>query len=879
MQIWAIGTTRNEADVISLNVRHHLAQGVNHFLWLDDGSTDETQRILQSLSETVSLDWRRHFGPFQQSTLLTQLAREAFIRGADWVLPLDADELWSAPGSTIRAVLESSTAGALRVQVVNFVQDKASAAMGPEALVSMTFRPRLPVEPIDVAQELVEAGQIAFVEILYPTKSIARTAATLEIGWGNHYLLGNRNPVKETAAIVCLHAPLRSRAALQQKADSTRPDNELHEYLRRAWHVRRWRRLAAEGRLDDEWRANSYEDGCLNLNGHQRPLVVDTRLREAALNVIECRERKGGSAPLDSNGRVHPNRTAVAVPTPGPPTSPWIRRYADEVRVWGLSIVRNEVDIIRTNLLHHLRLGLERILVVDNGSDDGTDLVLQELSRTLPIEWRSSPGPFRQAQMTTDLAREAYGRGATWVLPVDADEFWCTNGQGLEDVLAQSAVAALGCHVMNFVQSRDQLEATPDAIARIVFRPARVRGPVENARLTVESRKAAFVEMAYPRKWITRAMPGIRIAQGNHDVDGIVGEVAHTDGLVCLHAPLRARSTLLAQVEHGQRLDLLGLPSDFGWHVRRWHRIHQAEGLEREWAANSERDGHLDVYGTPHDLVRDHRLQELIAVAATLPTTNVTDRLPALVARPGDWAQNSAAGIVAATPVDSGTDRIDRDALISSMRKIEGWLLEQEADLLARTLARAMREAGPSHAVVEIGSYAGRSTLILAGTVRALEPQATVFAVDPHLGEVGAIDSAIGFERKPGTLPLFLDNMSKAGLLGSVTVIPQRSFEVQWARPVSFLYVDGLHDRLSVAQDVAHFVEWLLVGAYIAFHDCSETFPGVQQCVENLLTSGEFTKVDQVGTLIVLRRQANPSHPAVPEGRTGHVLPVIHVTT
>ena len=48
--------------------------------------------------------------------------------------------------------------------------------------------------------------------------------------------------------------------------------------------------------------------------------------------------------------------------------------------VYGLIIVRNGVDIVRLNLLYHLSLGVDRMFVVDNGSTDGTDRVIRQLS-------------------------------------------------------------------------------------------------------------------------------------------------------------------------------------------------------------------------------------------------------------------------------------------------------------------------------------------------------------------------------------------------------------------------------------------------------------------------------------------------------------------
>ncbi len=87
-------------------------------------------------------------------------------------------------------------------------------------------------------------------------------------------------------------------------------------------------------------------------------------------------------------------------------------------------VVRNSVDLIRVNLLHHLDLGLERLLVLDNGSTDGTTRELGALAQRLPIDVTVDPGPYRQAEMVTALTEDAGRRGADWVMPIDIDEFF-----------------------------------------------------------------------------------------------------------------------------------------------------------------------------------------------------------------------------------------------------------------------------------------------------------------------------------------------------------------------------------------------------------------------------------------------------------------------
>ena len=109
-------------------------------------------------------------------------------------------------------------------------------------------------------------------------------------------------------------------------------------------------------------------------------------------------------------------------------------------RVFGLMVVRDAVDLVRVNALHHFEAGLERLLVIDNGSRDGTGELLRELALELPLEVESDPGPFRQADLTNRLAFEARHAGADWVLPIDADEFFVAEA-GLPAVVGGSDAA------------------------------------------------------------------------------------------------------------------------------------------------------------------------------------------------------------------------------------------------------------------------------------------------------------------------------------------------------------------------------------------------------------------------------------------------------
>ena len=318
--IFAVMMVRNEADILRVNLLYHLASGIDHILAIDNGSTDGTADILDEFAATRRVHVFSRPGPFYQADATTEFAREAFLRGARWVLPIDADEFWHVPGGRLRDILDDSAdVGALEADVVNFVQQREQDVLTPHALLTMTRRVPAPVGGSGEAAELVESGYISFVECRYPPKYVSRATIAMRMGQGNHSACATGGPVRKTSAIVCLHAPLRARAGLEVgKIQPGRKADEVDDYLRACWHLRRWRRLVDEGGIDAEWAANSYREDCLDVHGARHWLVIDTTLRDVvspwdgamvggARNVSRARSKS-------SAGRREPPRSWIRSP-------------------------------------------------------------------------------------------------------------------------------------------------------------------------------------------------------------------------------------------------------------------------------------------------------------------------------------------------------------------------------------------------------------------------------------------------------------------------------------------------------------------------------------------------------------------------------------
>lgn len=157
--------------------------------------------------------------------------------------------------------------------------------------------------------------------------------------------------------------------------------------------------------------------------------------------------------------------------------------------------------------------------------------------------------------------------------------------------------------------------------------------------------------------------------------------------------------------------------------------------------------------------------------------------------------------------------------------EIEGFTSPIELSLLYQ-LARAT----DSGAIVEIGSYLGRSTVVLANAERDSGGESIV-AVDPHT-------AALGYrgEQPQNTLTEFLANIERAGVTSFVRLMHMKSAQAaaEWdGSPVRLLFVDGWHSYEAVIEDVSGWAPFFGEGTCVVFDDFLPS-PGVRSAVREL---------------------------------------------
>lgn len=192
-------------------------------------------------------------------------------------------------------------------------------------------------------------------------------------------------------------------------------------------------------------------------------------------------------------------------------------------------------------------------------------------------------------------------------------------------------------------------------------------------------------------------------------------------------------------------------------------------------------------------------------------------------------------------------------SILDAMRRVEGWLEDDEAELMIAAASNAIRECRGKPTLVELGSYCGRATVVLGNVVKALRPEGRVYAIDAHDGRLGALDE--GIRQMPGSKAKFVQNISAAGLSDCVNLIQSRPSEAHWEDHINLLVIDGLHDYVNVARDFFHYEPHVTPGAYILFHDYAGYYPGVDAFVNEILASGKYEKINCVRSLMVIRKR------------------------
>jgi predicted O-methyltransferase YrrM len=182
---------------------------------------------------------------------------------------------------------------------------------------------------------------------------------------------------------------------------------------------------------------------------------------------------------------------------------------------------------------------------------------------------------------------------------------------------------------------------------------------------------------------------------------------------------------------------------------------------------------------------------------------------------------------------------------------VEGWL----SDAQGRALYAAAAAATNRGAIVEIGSWKGRSTVWLAHGARLAGSR--VHAVDPHVNSRE--------DPRAATLEEFKANLRRAGVEDVVEPMVMTSVEAAaaLAGPVELLFVDGDHSLAGASRDAATWLPRVIRGGVVMFHDVATSgYSGPRRVFQRqICRSARFHRIRKVGSMAIAERTGRRSWP------------------
>jgi predicted O-methyltransferase YrrM len=195
------------------------------------------------------------------------------------------------------------------------------------------------------------------------------------------------------------------------------------------------------------------------------------------------------------------------------------------------------------------------------------------------------------------------------------------------------------------------------------------------------------------------------------------------------------------------------------------------------------------------------------------------------------------------------------DETLAAIEGVDGWLTADQA----RRLYAAGAACPPGGRIVEIGSYRGRSTIVLAS---AAGEGVEVVAIDPHAGTDRGPGEIAGFAAEAADdRAMFAANLDGAGVRARVRHVAAFSAAAQGlvGGPVDVLYVDGAHRYGPARADLRDWGARVAPGGTMLVHDAFSSVGVTLAIVGELFAGRRFRYVGRTRSLVEYRADLAPA--------------------
>ncbi len=266
-------------------------------------------------------------------------------------------------------------------------------------------------------------------------------------------------------------------------------------------------------------------------------------------------------------------------------------------------LVRDEADIVSSNIDFHLDRGVDFIIATDNLSVDGTTDLLRTYEKRGVLHYlHQADDNYAQHRWVTTMARLACAEfAADWVINNDADEFWCPEHGDLKQVL--NAIP-LSCRSV--------------AAKRVNFLPRPMaEGDFFADVMTVRDLQSLnALGEPLPGKVCHRAFADIEVEQGNHSVRrNAHALVAESAPITILHFPMRSYRQFENKIVKGGAAYKRNtcLPREIGSTWRQLYEVWQRGELQAHYQAAVADEESIQRGLREGNYVVDERVKTLLA--------------------------------------------------------------------------------------------------------------------------------------------------------------------------------------------------------------------------------------------------------------------------
>jgi predicted O-methyltransferase YrrM len=195
------------------------------------------------------------------------------------------------------------------------------------------------------------------------------------------------------------------------------------------------------------------------------------------------------------------------------------------------------------------------------------------------------------------------------------------------------------------------------------------------------------------------------------------------------------------------------------------------------------------------------------------------------------------------------------DDIAASVSTVDGWMTPDQG----RRLFGAAARCPPGGRIVEIGSFRGKSTIVLA---TAAPDGVEVVAIDPHAGNDRGPQEFSGFEAEAADdHAVFEANLAAAGVAGRVRHVRAFSNEAHAdvGDPIDVLYIDGAHRYAPARRDIADWGRRVADGGTMLIHDSFSSIGVTLATLRELSVGSRFRYVGRSRTLAEYRADLSGS--------------------